>query len=188
MRGPRRNSERRNSEPSGEAPSPHPLPARGERETAARARTNADHPVRRNCLRHAAVRAGVRAVGHARADEFHQPRPRRLRHGGRLLHRHRRQPPRRAVRARPADRFPGDGDHRRPLRAHALCACLCQAPSRPGAVHHRAGVHVGRGHRLRDGLVAAIRADPGSAAGPVQCVRHRHGQIPAAHHRRSAGF
>ena len=32
-------------------------------------------------------------------------------------------------------------------------------PSRPGAVHHRPRLHVGRGGRLRDGLVAAIRPD-----------------------------
>jgi hypothetical protein len=35
MRGPLRDSERRNSEPSGTAPSPLPLPARGEREARA---------------------------------------------------------------------------------------------------------------------------------------------------------
>ncbi len=34
VRGPLRNSERCNSEPGGNAPSPHPLPARGEREFA----------------------------------------------------------------------------------------------------------------------------------------------------------
>ncbi len=34
-----------------------------------------------------------------------------------------------------------------------------------------------------DGLLAAIRADTGGAARPVQCVRHRHGQISPAHHR-----
>src|SRR5579862_2012184 len=34
VRGPLRDSERRNSAPSGEAPSPHPLPARGERESS----------------------------------------------------------------------------------------------------------------------------------------------------------
>ena len=43
-------------------------------------------------------------------------------------------------------------------RAHALCARLRQEPSRPGAVHHRPRVHVGRGGRLRDGLAAAVRA------------------------------
>jgi hypothetical protein len=35
VRGPLRDSERRNSAPSGEVPAPHPLPARGERESLA---------------------------------------------------------------------------------------------------------------------------------------------------------
>ena len=49
-----------------------------------KAAAHADDPVRRRRLRHAAVRAGERALGDAGADEFHQPRARRLRHGRRL--------------------------------------------------------------------------------------------------------
>ena len=165
-----------------DAPLRHLIRYDDQREGGATA-DHADHPVRRHCLRHAAVRAGLRAVGHARPDEFHQSRARRLRHGGRLFHRRPGQPAGRAVRARPAARVFGHGGDRRPARAHALCACLCQEPSRPGAVHHRARLHVGRRGRLRDGLVAAIRADPRRAARPVQRVRRRHGQISAADHR-----
>ena len=59
-----------------------------------------------------------------------------------------------------------------------------QEPSRPGAVHHRPRLHVGRGGRLLHGLVAAVRADPGGAAGPVRRVRRRHRPLPPADHRR----
>ena len=63
----------------------------------------AHHPVRRRRLRHVAVRAGVRAGGDAGADELRQPRPRRLRDGGRLYLRRAGQPDRLAVLRRAAD-------------------------------------------------------------------------------------
>ena len=50
------------------------------------------------------------------------------------------------------------GGDRRVVRAHALCARLCPQPSRSGAVHDRPRLHVGGRRRLRDGLLAAIRA------------------------------
>src|SRR6185437_10910412 len=69
------------------------------------------------------------------------------------------------------------------IGTHALRACLRPAASRSGAVHDRSGVHVGRGDRLRHGLLSAVHTDPRSAARAVQCFRHRHGQIPPAYHR-----
>ena len=60
------------------------------------------HPVRRRRLRHVAVRAGLRARGHARADELRQSRPWRVRDGGRLCLRGAGQPIRLAVLRRAA--------------------------------------------------------------------------------------
>ena len=161
---------------------PYPLPAnagRGKRLAPA----HADHPVRRYRLRHAAVRAGVRARGHARADELRQSRAWRVRHGGRLHHGRAGQPARPAVPRLAAARLRAHRDRRRRIRAHALCARLFEDPSRAGAVLDRSGVHVGRGGRLRDGIAAAIRHDPVLPARPDQSVRHRHRPLPPAHHR-----
>ena len=65
----------------------------------------AHHPVRRRGLRHAAVRAGLRAGGDAGADELRQPGARRLRHGRRLRHRDPDGPLGRAVPGLPAGRL-----------------------------------------------------------------------------------
>ena len=147
-------------------------------------RSHADHSVRRDCLWHAAVRAGMRAVGHARTDEFRQSRPWLIRHGGRLHHAGAGQPRRRAVLRRASHRLHRHRADRRAVRAHALCARLQQEPPRPGAVHHRSGVHVGRRRRLRDGLAAGLHRDPERAAGALRDLRHRRGALSAADHRR----
>src|SRR5215467_8239878 len=144
---------------------------------------HADHSVRRDCLRHAAVRAGMRAFGHARADEFRQPRPWLVCHGGRLHHAGPGQPRRPAVLRRASHRFRRHRADRGAVRAHALCARLQQEPPRPGAVHHRPCLHVGRCRRLRDGLAAGLHPDPERAAGPLRDLRGRRRTLPAAHHR-----
>ena len=111
---------------------------------------HADDPVRRPRLRHAAVRAGVRAVGDARVDEFHQPGAWRVRHGRRLCHRHAGQ----RLGCRSALGLPvAFLPRRRSARcssARSTCASTPE-PSRPGAVHHRAGLHVDGGGRLFHG-------------------------------------
>ena len=147
-------------------------------------RSHADHPVRRHRLRHAAVRAGMRAVRHARADEFRQSRPWRVRHGGRLHHARPGQPLGRAVLRRAAARLPGHRADRRAVRAHALRPRLQQEPSRPGAVHHRPRLHVGRRGRLRRWARSRCSSQmPSCAAGPVRHLRRRRRALPPADHR-----
>ena len=85
------------------APSPRGMTAR-----ALRGRRHADDPARRRRLRHAAVRA-ERLVGDAGVDEFHQPRPRRLRHGRRLCHGAADEPRRRSVPRHAAGRLSHSG-------------------------------------------------------------------------------
>ncbi len=111
--------------------------AQGQGEPPSQGPAHADDPVRRRRLRHAAVRAGERAFGDAGADELHQPRPRRLRHGRRLCHGADDGAPRRAVPRHPAGRVSRPGDPRRRPRAHALPPALWREPARPGPVHHR---------------------------------------------------
>ena len=82
------------------------------------------HPVRWHRLRHAAVRAGVRARGHAGADELRQPRPRRLRHGRRLCLRRAGQSIRLAVLRRAAAGVRRKRGDRRGAGALALSAPL----------------------------------------------------------------
>src|SRR5262249_31259964 len=145
---------------------------------------DADHFVRRNRLGHAAVRAGMRAVGHARADELRQFPPWRLRHDGRLHHAHPGQPRGPAVLRRTCHRFLRHRADRRRVRAHALCACLRQEPSRPGSVHHRPRVHGGRRRRLRHGIAAGLHPDPERVTGPLRNFLRRCGPMSTAHHRR----
>ena len=91
---------------------------------------HADDPVRRRRLRHAAVRAGLRACGDAGVDELRQPRARRLRHGGRLRHRAADEPARRAVPGLPAGGLRDRGGPRPRARAHALSStCMAAAIS-----------------------------------------------------------
>ena len=73
--------------------------------------------------------------------------------------------------------------HRGAVRAHALCARLRQEPSRPGAVHHRPRLHVGRRGRLRHGVAAGLHPDPERAAGPLRDLRRRRRTLSAADHR-----
>src|SRR5262245_1729426 len=144
---------------------------------------HADHSVRRDRLRHAAVRAGMRALGHARAHEFRQSRPWLVCHGGRLHHAGPGQPRRRAVLRRASHRLRRHRVHRGAVRAHPLCARLQQEPPRPGAVHHRPCLHVGRRRRLRDGLAAGVHPDPERAAGSLRDLRRRRRTLSAADHR-----
>ena len=144
---------------------------------------HADEPVRRLCLRHAAVRAGVRSVGHARPHEFRQSRPWLLRHGRRLHHDRVRQPPGAAVLGRTRARLFSHRSDRRRAGAPALRPRLHQKPFGPGAVHHRARLHVGRRGRFHDGIVAAIHSDPRGAQRPVRCVWRRRRSLSAADHR-----
>src|SRR5215468_1093042 len=147
------------------------------------ATSHADHSVRRDRLRHAAVRAGMRAFGHARADEFRQSRPRLVRYGGRLHHAGPGQPRRPAVLRRASHRLRRHRAHRGAVRAHALCARLQQEPPRSGAVHHRPRLHVGRRRRLRDGLAAGLHPDPERATGPLRGLRRGRRALSAADHR-----
>src|SRR5258708_1028432 len=144
---------------------------------------HADPSVRPDPLPPAAVRAGMRAFGHARADEFRQSRPRLVRHGGRLHHAGPGQPRRPAVLRRASHRLRRHRAHRGAVRAHALRARLQQEPPRPGALHHRPRLHVGRRGRLRDGIAAGLHSDPERAAGPLRDLRRRRRTLPAAHHR-----
>ena len=105
-------------------------------------------PVRRLRLRDAAVPAVGRAVGHARDDEFRQPRALRLRDARRLRHRHADEQLRLAVPRHAAVRVPRRRAGQRRARAHALPPALSRERSRPGAAHHRARLHVGRGRGL----------------------------------------
>ena len=83
---------------------------------------------------------------------------------------------------------------RLPVQRAALGALLertlyvhvyAQEPSRPGAVHDRARVHVGGGGRLRHGLVAAVRARSRSVLqGQINVFGVGVGTLPAADHRR----
>src|SRR6266508_2528840 len=125
----------------------------------------------------------MRAFGHARAHEFRQSRPRRLRHGGRLHHPRPGQPRRPAVLRRACHRLRGHRPHRSAVRAHALCARLRQEPSRPSAVHDWPRLHVGRRRRLRHGVAAGLHRDPERAAGPLRDLRYRYRTLSAADHR-----
>ena len=123
-------------------------------------------------------------VRHARPDEFHQSRPRRVRHGGRLRHRRAGQPHGRAV---PARRCRSRSWSRR---------CIGGVLERTLYVHVYAKSHLDQ-VLFTIGLVfmsvAAVDYVMGSsqqfvqipncAAGPVQRVRRRHGPLPPAHHR-----
>ena len=78
--------------------------------------TDADPPLRRHRLRHAAVRAGRRAGRDAGLDELHQPRARRVRDGGRLRHGAADETRRRALPGHPAAGLP------RSRRCSARCS------------------------------------------------------------------
>ena len=82
-------------------------PGVARRDATRRDRADADPPVRRHRLRHAAVRARRRPGGDARADELHQPRARRVRDGRRLRHGAADEPRRLAVPRLPAARLRG---------------------------------------------------------------------------------
>ena len=161
---------------------PYRSPARGRDDRASC--THADHPVRRHRLRHAAVRAGVRAGRHARADELRQSRARRVRHGGRLHHGRPGQPARRAVPRLPAARLP------RSPRCSASCSSARSTSTSTRKTHlDQVLFTIGlvfmsvAAVDYVDGLAAAVRPDPVLAAGPDQPVRRRHRPLPPAHHR-----
>src|SRR5215813_5649090 len=126
----------------------------------------------------------MRAGGHAGAHELRQPRPRRLRHGGWLLHGHPGQPLGHAISRRATAGLPVHGGVGLRLRAHALCSRVSQEPPRPGAVHHRPRLHVDRRGRLCDGLEPDVRALARLARRTIQRAGRRHRPLSAADHRR----
>ena len=142
------------------------------------------HPVRRRGLRHAAVRAGLRARRDAGPDELRQPGARRLRHGRRLRHRDPDGPLGRAVPRLPAGGVRGGGGAGLRARAHALRPHVRPHPSRPGAVLDRPGVHGGGRRRLGDGLEPAATSScrPGCRAGR-EMLGVNVGHLPLLHHR-----
>ena len=142
------------------------------------------HPVRRRRLRHAAVRAGLRAGGDAGADELRQPRAWRVRHGRRLCLRGAGQPIT-AGRSSPRCRWrlSSSAAIGVVLERLALPPSLHPQPSRPGAVHRRPRLHVGGGGRLHHGLVADLHQAAGGAGRAVRFLRRRHRPLPADDHR-----
>ena len=147
-------------------------------------RPHADDPVRRRRLRHAAVRAGERALRDARADEFHQPRARRLRHGRRLCDGAPDEPRRRSLPRHPAGRLPRPGDPRRRARAHALPAALRRKPARSGAVHHRPRPHGDADRRFLPRRRAAAGRSAGLAVRQRDVSRRRNQPLSPVHRRR----
>ena len=146
-------------------------------------RTHAHNSLRRNCLRHAAVRARVGLSVTLGLMNFIN-----LAHGSfamaggyvTVILMNRLGVP---FFACVADRVSRQRGHRRAARTHALCPCLPQAAPRPGAVLDRPRLHVGGGGRLCRGLEPADRADSRPACKANSISRHRHRPLPAAHHR-----
>ena len=128
-------------------------------------------PVRRLCLRHAAVPAVGRTVGDARNDEFHQPRALQLRDAWRLRHCRFDEPLRRAVFRHAALRLHRRGGGQRRVRADVLSPPVPGRRARPGAAHHRHCLYF-RGGR---GLLLRHRSAAAAAAGLFAHLAHVHG-------------
>src|SRR5258705_8111475 len=141
------------------------------------------HPVRRRRLRHAAVRAGLRACGNARTDEFRQPCAWRVCHDGRLCLRGPGQSIRLAVLCSLAAGVCRQRDDRRGAGALALSASLQPQPSRSGAVQRRPRLHVGGGGRLHHGIIAGFHQTSGRARWSIRPLRGRYRPLPADDHR-----
>ena len=146
-------------------------------------RSSADGALRRPCLRHAAVRAGGGPVGHAGPHELHQSGAWRLRHGRRLYRRRADAEIRALAVLGPAGGLSRHGRARRLSRAHALRPALRQAASRPGHVHHRPRLHVGRRRRLFHGREPADRQRAAIAGRQPLCGWPLVQQVPPLRHR-----
>ena len=129
-------------------------------------------------------------VGDARPDEFRQPRAWRVRHGRRLLHASCWSTGWACRSSRPC-RSPSCSA---PLLGFVLERTLYvhvyrKTPSRPGAVHHRPRLHVGRGGRLRHGRRSQVFVQlPDWLQGQVQRARRRHRRATACSSSSSAAL
>ena len=141
------------------------------------------HPVRRRRLRHAAVRAGLRTGGHARADEFRQSRAWRLRHGRRLCLRGAGQPVRLAVLRSLPLAFVASAADRRGAGARAVSSPLHR--SHLDQVLFTIGL-VFMSVAAVDYIMGSSRIFiklPAALEGQIRFLRRRHRPLPADDHR-----
>ena len=149
-----------------------------------RARPHADDPLRRHRLRDAAVPDRQRARGHARADELHQPRARRVRDGGRLSRGGAVEPdgravPRRRCRSRSCSR-------RRSARCSSRrCTGACTSGRISTRCCSRSASCSWRWRRVDYffGATQQFVKLPDVPQGPLRDRRRGHRQLPAVHHR-----